>query len=124
MGIWKALCGVLFLILLSASTASAQTKLKASEAKNHVGETATVCGMVASTHYAASSNKQPTFLNLDGAYPNQIFTIVIWGSDRGKFGAPETLYNHKNVCVTGQISEYRGVPEIIATEPSQIKMAN
>lgn len=124
MGIRKALCGILFLILLSATTASAQNKLKASEAKDHVGQTATVCGNVASTHYAASSNRQPTFLNLDAAYPNQIFTIVIWGNDRSKFGKPKTEFNHKNVCVTGVISEYRGVPEIIATEPSQIKTSN
>jgi hypothetical protein len=63
-------------------------KLTAAEAKNHVGEKATVCGTVASTHCAEKSKGQPTFLNLDEPYPKQIFTIVIWGKDRPKFGEP------------------------------------
>jgi hypothetical protein len=61
-----------------------------------------------STHYAAQSKSQPTFLNLDEPYPRQIFTIVIWGSDRAKFGQPEMKYQDKSVCVTGRIKEYRG----------------
>ncbi len=40
--------------------------------------------------------------------------------DRSKFGTPETEYRDKNVCVTGKITSYRGTPEIVATEPSQI----
>jgi hypothetical protein len=83
-------------------------------------EVQTVCGKVASTHYAAKSKGQPTFLNLDQPYPNEILTILIWGSDRAKFGTPETKYMDAHVCVTGKIMSYRGVAEIVATEPSQI----
>jgi hypothetical protein len=72
------------------------------------------------THYAAGSKGQPTFLDLDEPYPKEIFTILIWGSDRSKFGTPETKYRDAQVCVNGKIELYRGVPEIIATEPSQI----
>jgi DNA/RNA endonuclease YhcR with UshA esterase domain len=101
----------------------AQTKkLTAAEAKNHVGERATVCGQVVSTRYADRSKGQPTFLNLGAAYPTQIFTIVIWGSDRSKFGEPETKYRDRQVCATGVIKSYRGTPEIEANEPSQIKI--
>jgi|SRR6266700_8232835 len=67
------------LALLWSALAYAQSPISASEAKDHVGESATVCGGVASTHYAASSRGKPTFINLDRAYPNQIFTILIWG---------------------------------------------
>jgi hypothetical protein len=107
-------------LLLSFSTAAQTNKITAAEAKDHVGETRTVCGKVASTHFAAKSKGQPTFLNLDEPYPKEIFTILIWGSDRAKFGTPETKYKDANVCVTGKITSYRGKPEIIATEPSQI----
>jgi hypothetical protein len=100
----------------------AQTSISASEAKNHVGEKATVCGEVASTHYAARSRGNPTFINLDKPYPNQIFTVLIWGSDRPKFGDPEETYRSKSICVTGKISDYKGVPEIIAYEPTQIQI--
>jgi DNA/RNA endonuclease YhcR with UshA esterase domain len=59
---------------------------------------------------------------LDKPYPNQIFTVVIWGSDRAKFGEPEATFRGKSVCVTGKIKEFRGVPEVIVYEPSQIKV--
>jgi hypothetical protein len=94
--------------------------LTARQAKDHIGETQTVCGKAVSTRYAARSKGQPTFLNLDTPYPNEIFTILIWGEDRSKFGTPETEYRDKNVCVTGKVTSYRGTPEIVATDPSQI----
>jgi hypothetical protein len=111
-----------FVIVLWAALGLAQTSISAAEAKNHVGERATVCGDVASTRYAARSHGNPTFINLDKPYPNQIFTVLIWGSDRSKFGDPEEAYRNKHICVTGKISDYKGVPEIIAYEPSQIKV--
>jgi hypothetical protein len=112
----------LVLTLFLAAPAFSQRKLSATEAKDHIGETATVCGSVVSTRYAASTKGQPTFLNLDKPYPNQIFTILIWGNNRSKFGAPESDYKGKRVCVNGRIAEYRGVPQIVADDPQQIKI--
>jgi DNA/RNA endonuclease YhcR with UshA esterase domain len=109
------------LTIILATSATAQRKLTASEAKDHLGETATVCGSVVSTRYATSTKGQPTFLNLDKPYPNQIFTVLIWGENRSKFGTPESEYKGKRVCVTGQITEYKGVPEIVAHDPQQIR---
>ncbi len=99
----------------------AQKRLTSSEAKEHFGETATVCGNVVSTRYADSTNGQPTFLNLDNPYPNQVFTIVIWGSNRSKFGTPENDYKGKRVCISGKITAYAGLPEIVAEDPKQIR---
>jgi len=63
---------------------------------------------------------QPTFLNLDKPYPNHVFTAVIWGADRSSFGyAPETL-SGKKVCVSGEITTYKGVAEIIVSSPKEI----
>ena len=110
--------------LLSALSlvAPAQKRLSSAEAKEHYGENATVCGDVVSTRYAASSKGQPTFLNLDKAYPNQIFTVVIWGSNRSKFKTPEEDYKDKRICVSGRITAYDGLPEIIAEDPKQIRI--
>ena len=110
------------LVLLLSAAGAAQSAVSAADAKNHLGEQATVCGEVASTHYAARSKGQPTFINLDRPYPNQVFTVLIWGSDRPTFGNPDHTYMGKRICVTGSIREYRGVPEIIAFDPSQIKV--
>jgi hypothetical protein len=113
---------VLAVVALWTALSPAQTPISAAEAKNHVGERATVCGEVASTHYAARRRGNPTFINLDQPYPNQIFTALIWGSDRPKFGDPEEMYRNKRICVTGKITDYKGLPEIVAYEPSQIKV--
>jgi hypothetical protein len=96
-------------------------KLSVVEAKDHVGELATVCGGVASTRFAATTRGKPTFLNLDKPYPNQIFTVLIWGDSREKFGTPEEKYRDKQVCVTGKITEYRGKPEIVVSDPRSIE---
>ncbi|MGC1256824.1 MAG: hypothetical protein WA867_14790 [Candidatus Acidiferrales bacterium] len=114
---------VLSFCLLTIPSLQAQTKkITAAEAKDHIGDRATVCGKVASTHDAKSSKGEPTFLNLDQPYPKEIFTILIWGSDREKFGTPEIEYKDLRVCVTGKITSYRGEPEIIAADRGQIEI--
>ena len=108
--------------LLATSSVLAQKTLTATEAKAHIGEQATVCGKVVSTRWAESSRGSPTFLNFDQPYPNQIFTLVIWGNDRSKFDNPETTYRGKRTCVTGKINTFKGVPEVVASGPAQIKV--
>ncbi len=99
--------------------------LSAAEAKDHVGQTATVCGVVASARYAASSRGEPTFLNLDQPYPSQPFTVVIWGSARRAFSqAPEVAYRAKRICVTGLIDTYRGRPQTVVTGPDAIRVVS
>ena len=117
----RALTAVLLGTLFSTSV-SAQNKLTAAQAKEHFGQTATVCGEVVTTRYADSSKGQPTFLNLDKPYPNQIFTVVIWGENRTKFGKPEEDYKGKRICVSGKITAYAGKPEIVASDPKQVKV--
>jgi len=115
--------GLMLFCFASSSSAKPQAgHITAAEAKNHIGDTTTVCGNVVSTHFAARTKGSPTFLNLDEPYPKQIFTILIWGSDRPKFGDPETKYGNKKVCVTGLIKDYKGVPEVIVEQPSQIEI--
>jgi len=121
MGERTSVLQILVIALLTTALAQAQKNLSTNDAKDHIGEQGTVCGKVVSTRYAESSHGSPTFLNFDKAYPDQIFTLVIWGSDRSKFGDPEATYRGHRVCVTGKISAYKGVPEVVATEPAQIK---
>jgi DNA/RNA endonuclease YhcR with UshA esterase domain len=110
------------LIPLLACTLLVQpAHLTAVEAKAHIGEQATVCGLVKSARWASTSNRKPTFLNLDEAYPKQLFTVVIFEENRGKFTlAPEDQFKNKQICVSGKIEEFRGAPEIVVTTPAQI----
>ena len=101
--------------------AAAPKSISASEAASYVGQKKTVCGAVVSSKFAKDSNRSPTFLNLDRPYPNQVFTAVIWGSDRSKFKeAPEVAFQGKRICVTGPIQLYKEKPEVIVTDPSQV----
>jgi hypothetical protein len=111
-----AMLGCLF-----ATPLIGQKRLTATEAKEHIGETAMVCGTVVSSRYASSTKGQPTFLNLDKPYPSQVFTVLIWGEYRAKFGTPEVDYKDKHICVTGKITEYKGAAEIVATSPEQVR---
>jgi len=109
----------IFLIL--SVRALAADSISPEEAERYIGESAEVCGVVASATYAAGSRGRPTFLNLDRPYPDHIFTAVIWGSDRSNFSyAPESLRGER-ICVTGTITVYRDKPQIKVTHPSQIR---
>jgi hypothetical protein len=76
--------------------------------------------VVASAKYEANVQSQPTLLDLGKAYPNAVFTAVVYRENRAKFGTPETSLRGKRICVTGKISDYEGKPEIVLTDPSQL----
>jgi hypothetical protein len=102
---------------LSALPSVAAT-LTPNDAASHIGQNATVCGVVASTKFDAHLRSRPTFLDFGKPYPDQLFAAVIFGTDRAKFGTPETTLQGKRVCVSGTVRAYRGKPEIILTDPS------
>ena len=108
---------LLFVLSIALLSAVAQT-ITAADAKNHVGEKATVCGKVADERTATSSRGEPTFINLDLTYPNQVFTILIWGEDRKNFGELPRVGAH--ACASGVIQNYRGVPEIVVKNGEQL----
>src|SRR5262245_2043325 len=117
------LIGCLLFLLLSLSLparAVQNKRLAAAQAKDHVGKRATVCGTVASTHYAEKAKGTSTFLNFEKPFPHQLFTVVIWGTGRPKFGKPEVSYKGKKVCVTGEIKLYRKRPQVEVSETNQI----
>jgi len=100
---------LLFVLFGLLSIALAQDTITPEDAAKFIGQQKTVCGTVASAHYATRSKGQPTFINLDKPYPNQVFTVLIWGSDRSKFDRPpEALYLKKDICVTGMVQSYQG----------------
>lgn len=105
--------------LMLAVPAAART-IGDREAAGHAGETATVCGAVASVYYASRSRARPTFLDFGARYPRETFAAVIFDDDRPAFGKLSGLRGQK-VCVTGPIQLYRGKPEIILHQPSQLK---
>jgi micrococcal nuclease len=109
-------------ILIAAPLVSTADTISSAQAKDHIGEAATVCGMVADARYLETGS-HVTFLNFDKPYPEQTFTAFLPAENRSKFGTPEKEYKGREICVTGKIQEYRGNPEIVLTDPQQIKAA-
>jgi|SRR5215469_15463164 len=87
-----------------------QSHLSTAQASQHAGERATVCGEISGKRTVSAAKGRPTFVNLDGAYPNSNFTVVVWGEDQAKVG---NLPASGHLCVTGVIEMYRGKPEIV-----------
>lgn len=107
--------------LLISSIGFAQTRISAKEASKHLNEEVTVCDKVFSGKFFPSSSL--TLLDVGGFHPNELLTLVIKGEDKKKFkSAPDELYKGKNVCITGKIIDFKGKPEIMITDPEQIKV--
>jgi len=97
-----------------AAPGEALNTIPADQAKEHIGETNTVCGLVASARYMDSTRAKPTLLNFVRPYLDHAFSVMIPNSARPKFkDPPEEFFTNKTVCVTGAIIEYRGKPEIV-----------
>jgi len=110
----------LFIALVSAKTYS-QTTITAKEAAKHLNEKVVVCDQVYGGKFLSGSNL--TLIDVGGSHPDELLTLIIKGDDRKKFKTPpEEELKGKKVCITGQIIDYKGKPEIVITDPEQIKM--
>ena len=93
------------------------------EAARYEGREAVVCGAVFEARYMPNLGGQPTFLNFGASHPEQVFTAVIWGRARGAFSAaPEVLYDGEQICVSGEIRDHRGTPQIEVDGPGAIRI--
>lgn len=123
----KAITAVRYLAALASISALGASvsvfgqikKLTAREAKDHIGQQATVCGTVAGWRHLGASWGNPISLDLDKLYPNEPFSVVIWARNRTKFRDPED-YRNRNICVTGRIGSHRGKAEMIISDPSRL----
>lgn len=98
-------------------------KINTAQVKEYIGKDACVCGKVVSTKYSENGKTNPTYINLDKKYPEQVFTLMIFEQDRQNFSyKPEEFLQGKTICVKGKIGEYKGSPQIIANKEKQIEI--
>jgi DNA/RNA endonuclease YhcR with UshA esterase domain len=111
----KFFLAILFLFV--AVFSFGQTKIDVDSVQQYVGQQVTVCTNVS----GVKALEKMTFINLKNPYPQSPLTIVIFTKDIANFStAPATLYEGKNICVTGTIIEYKGKLEIVVTKPEEI----
>jgi hypothetical protein len=88
------------------------------DAAAHVGQMATVVGLVDNVHQSRSNM---IFIDMGGTYPNNAFSAVVFAKDAGKFPNLMPLKG-KKVGITGKIEMYRSKPEIVLHTADQVKM--
>jgi hypothetical protein len=114
------------LLPLAVAQESAPLRIAAGDAKNHVGQTATVCGKVVDTKvskYGIAGHGKPVSFDLEQPEPNPVFFFVAFGAAPDGPSEAISAYNEKRVCVEGKImvAPAGGPPFIMASDRSQIK---
>lgn len=115
------------LLPLAFGQEAAPLRIPASEAKNHVGQNATVCGKVVDTKvskYGLAGHGKPVSFDLDQPEPNPIFFFIAFGTAPDGPSEVIAAYNEKQVCVAGKITlaPAGGPPFILAPDRLQIKL--
>jgi hypothetical protein len=113
-------------MILTFAQSAQPVHIHAVDAKNHIGETATVCGKVVDykvNRYGVANHGLPVMLDLDQPEPNPVFYFVTFGSKAGGPDEAVAAYKDKSVCVTGKITLSSGRPYIMAADRTNVKPA-
>jgi TonB family protein len=95
--------------------------INVSDIAKHVGDSVRFCSKVYNSRYYESSPNKPTVLDVNDNYSNQFLNIVIWQQDRRNFSnAPESLYNKKDICVSGVVELINNKHQIVVRNRNQI----
>lgn len=106
-------------LIMMVTLAKAQTSVSIKDVVNHVGKEVTLCDSV----YSARSLESLSLLNLGGAFPKEVITVVVFKADKTKFAKdPVALFENKRICVTGTVTLYKEKLQIVVNDPKQIKV--
>jgi len=111
---------ILTILIISGSyLAKSQTLILAKDAAQYIGKTVTVCDSV----YSVKALEKISLINLGGAFPKELLTIVVNKEDQTKFPSePSSMFIGNNICVTGVVSDFKGKAQILVTDPKQISV--
>ena len=97
------------------SYAADSSSIQASDASNYIGKYKKVCGQVVQIKEFSKA----IYLNFGNNYPRQNLTAIVWSSDISNFGNLNQ-YVGNNICISGEITSYRGTPQIELSNLEQI----
>ena len=111
------------ILILFSFVAQAQKEIQPKDAAAHVGDSVVFTGAVYTGRFLTSSKDRVTLLNLGGAYPNQLITLVVPLANCMDFEeAPEKAYIKKVVRVKGKIELFNGKPQVVLYSEEQIEV--
>ncbi|GAA4325944.1 hypothetical protein GCM10023149_28500 [Mucilaginibacter gynuensis] len=94
-------------------SAGVASLVKLEEIKNAIGKTIRTEGKV----YSSKDIGSMVLVNLGAAYPNQLLTVVL----KGKAKELGTQLENKSITVEGEVTNYKGKPQIVIIDPLKIK---
>lgn len=100
---------------LPKAGATAPLKIGTADADKYYDQTMTVTGRVAQV----TIRPTVTFLNLDKAFPDSPFTVVIFHGHSSFYGDANALRG-KSIEIKGKIKNYRDKPEIALDSTNQL----
>jgi hypothetical protein len=112
----KKLLPTVCMLFAFAGAANAQHAFNATDFKNNLGKTGTLCDTVYSLKIV---NDTLALLNLGAAYPHQKYTIAVKGN---KAKLDLAHIKGKQVCVTGVFEMFKEQPEVVASQPEQFEV--
>ena len=89
------------------------------EAARHVGQEVIVQGTISQI---TTTVNLTTHINFGGRYPNHAFTATILKARQSLFTGVRARFEGKVAEVQGTVRLYRGKPEIMIDEPSQLRL--
>lgn len=106
---------IIFSLFALSYISNSQDTVSSKEAKDFIGQVKIVKGTVASVFV---SNKSTVLINFDDAHPNATFVAVIKAGTSGI--SYSDIKKGTILTISGMIEDYKGKPEIILNEQSQI----
>ncbi|QXV63653.1 S1/P1 nuclease [Mucilaginibacter sp. 21P] len=98
----------------NATQAVADRNIALKNIAGFVGQRISTSGKV----YSLKDIGSMVLVNLGGAYPNQLLTLAL----KGKAKALGLQLADKTITVTGDVVNYKGKPEIVVSDPGNIKI--
>ncbi len=86
------------------------------QAENYIGQIVTVQMDRAYCSYRPGINGSPTFCN-DAPYPSHDFTMLVWDQDWSD-------YDGRCICVYGEVTPYKGKPQIVLESRSDVSLCD
>ena len=114
---------IVFILMMSSLVfASEKATVNASEAMKYAGQTITVCDNVDDVKHF--HDKGVYFVNFDGQWPDNKFTIVIWERDAHIMQIdPVSEFLGKHVCVNEKIDTYNRKPQVTLTTDKNVTVS-
>ena len=100
----------------ATSSSAAPVGIALKDAAGHIDEYVKTSGVV----YGYKALEGLTLVNLGGAYPNQLMTVVLKGAAQNLAAG----IDGKKITVTGKVVLYKDKPEIIVTDPGLLTVEN